>query len=129
MIVAGLLTLFLTILIPTYWKIYGVQNFLWFSNIGLFLTCIAFWLRSSFLLSAIALIIIPVELVWNVDFFIQLISSQTVFGLSDYMFDRRYSFFLRGLSFFHCLLPILIMIYIMRWGYKNCAVFYSMFLE
>ena len=128
MIITVLLTLFLVILVPVYWRTYGWQNFLWLSDVGLFITCIALWLKSSLLLSIVALAIIPVELLWNIDFFTQFILSRSLIGLSSYMFDKHYSLFIRGLSLFHCVLPIIIVIYLAQWGYTSLAVPYSFFL-
>jgi len=128
MIIAGLLTLFLIVLIPIYWKTYGVQNFLWFSDVGLFMTVAALWLQSPLLISIVALAILPVELLWNVDFFVQLVSSRNLVGLSGYMFDSKYPLFLRGLSLFHCVLPVIIVTCLAQWGYTSTALPYSILL-
>ncbi len=129
MIIAGLLTLFLVVLIPVYWKTYGLQNFLWFSDVGLFMTVAALWLQSPLLISTVALAILPVELLWNVDFFVQLVSSRNLVGLSGYMFDSNYSLFLRSLSLFHCVLPVIIVICLVQWGYRSAALPYSILLS
>jgi hypothetical protein len=128
MVVAALLTLFLVIVIPIYWKTYGWQNFLWFSDVGLFITTAALWLQSPLLISIVALTILPVELLWNVDFLVQLVSSRQLTGLSSYMFDSKYSLFIRALSLFHCVLPVIIVIYLAQWGYTSTALPYSIFL-
>lgn len=128
MILAIFLTLFLLILIPTYLKTYGWRNFLWFSDIGLFATTIALWTQSPLVMSIVALAILPAEILWNIDFFAQLISFGSLNGMSNYMFDKKYSLFLRGLSLFHCVLPAIIIVYLMRWGYTSQAIPYSIAL-
>ena len=39
------LTGFLAVLVPVYWRTYGPSNFLWVSDIGLFLTVAAVWVN------------------------------------------------------------------------------------
>jgi len=81
-IVTYFLTLFLLILIPIYWKIYGLKNFLWFSDIGLFLTVIALWLNSSLLITTAALLILPFELFWILDYAFRLITRRPLLGVA-----------------------------------------------
>lgn len=123
-----LLTLFVIILIPVYWSNYGFQNFLWFSDIGLFLTVLALWLESPLLISVAVIAILPVEIVWNIDFFAQLATGHTILGLASYMFDQKYSLFLRSLSLFHIFIPILWFWYIFKWGYDKRAFKYAILL-
>lgn len=115
------------ILVPVYWQAYGWQNFLWFSDIGLFLTFFAVWLSSSFLLS-MTLIAFPLELLWNIDFFVQLVTGHTVVGLAAYMFDNRLPLFLRSLSLFHVMMPIVWIWYFLQWGYDRRAFKYVLVL-
>ena len=61
------LTLFIIVLIPVYWKTYGPQNFLWLSDIGLFLTVLALWLKSSLLISMACVGVLFIELLWAND--------------------------------------------------------------
>ena len=44
-----LYTLFVCILVPTYWRRYGLANFLWFSDLALLLTMVALWLENRLL--------------------------------------------------------------------------------
>ena len=39
-------TLFICVLVPVYWVQYGPGNFLWFSDIALFVTAAALWLET-----------------------------------------------------------------------------------
>lgn len=127
-IIKILLTLFVAILIPVYWLNYGPSNFLWLSDIGLFLTVLALWFESPLLISIPAIGILPVEIAWNIDFFTRLITGYTPIGIADYMFDQKYSIFLRSLSLFHIVLPIIWIWYLHKWGYDRRAFFYMTLL-
>ena len=75
-------TLFICLLVPVYWVQYGPGNFLWFSDIALFVTAAALWVESSLLASMMALSVLVLESVWIFDFIIGLISGSSVIGLS-----------------------------------------------
>lgn len=119
--------LFMLILIPMYLYYYGWQNFLWLSDVGLFLTFFALWVSSPLLMS-MTLIALPLEIAWNIDFFVQLLSGRNILGIANYMFDDRLSLFLRGLSLFHVVLPLLWIWYLLHWGYNKRAFIYTLFL-
>lgn len=123
-----LITIFLFVLIPLYWKKYGVTNFLWFSDIGLFLTFFALWLKSPLLISMATIGILPVELIWIADYFFQLTTRRPLLSISSYMFDAQYSIFLRSLSLFHIALPIIWFWYLFKWGYDAEAFNYQLVL-
>jgi hypothetical protein len=116
-----LYTLFLCVLVPVYWVHWGPRNFLWFSDIALLITGVALWLESALLASMMTLAIALPELAWNADFFGRLLSGRHVLGLSSYMFDERRPLFLRGLSLFHLVLPLLLLWTVHRLGYDRRA--------
>src|SRR5207248_5226292 len=111
--------LFVALLVPNYWRQDGPANFLWFSDIALLMMVPALWLQSRLLVSMVALSILLLELVWNIDFFFRLIRGVSLIGLSAYMFDPKIPFFIRGLSFFHILLPLLFVCSLYRLGYNQ----------
>ena len=47
-------TLFVSSVVPVYWRRYGPANFLWFSDIALLVTVPALWLESPLLASMMA---------------------------------------------------------------------------
>jgi hypothetical protein len=119
---------FVVVLVPVYWKNYGPGNFLWFSDIGLFLSLFALWFESPLLISIIVLTVLPFEIFWNVDFFYQLISDEELTGLAAYMFDPSKTKFLRGLSLFHVFLPPIWLWCLHKWGYDKRAFKFSVAL-
>ena len=108
-------------LVPVYWKRWGPKNFLWFSDIALLTTAAALWLESALLASMMTLAVALPELAWNADFWIRLATGRQLIGMTDYMFDPRYSRFLRALSLFHVGLPILLVWMVHRLGYDPRA--------
>jgi hypothetical protein len=114
-------TLFVCLLVPVNWVQYGPGNFLWFSDIALLTTAPALWLESPLLASMMALAVVLLELVWNVDFFVRLIARASVTGLSGYMFDPKISLPIRAVSLFHIALPVILLWMLYRLGYDSRA--------
>jgi hypothetical protein len=113
-------TAFVALLVPFYWVNYGPTNFLYFCDLSLFFTLAAMWTESSLLVSMPAVGILLPQVLWMADFLTGAL-GHPLFGLTDYMFDPAKSLFLRGLSFFHFWLPILIVYLLRRVGYDRRA--------
>jgi len=114
-------TLFVCVLVPIYWRQYGRANFLWFSDLALLMMVPALWLENALLASMMAVSVVLLELLWNIDFFIRLTSGHTLTALSTYMFDPKIPLFIRSLSFFHIGLPLLLIWTVHRLGYDRRA--------
>lgn len=127
-LVKYVLTLFMLVLIPVYWHYYGPLNFLWLSDMGLFLTVFALWFRKPVLVSMAVVGVMAMELAWCVDYFAQLLFGITTIHLADYMFDAGYPIMLRGLSLFHIAMPIIWILYLFEYGYDRRALWYMTFL-
>jgi hypothetical protein len=114
-------TIFVCALVPIYWRQYGPANFLWFSDIALLALVPALWLENALLASMMAVSVVFLEALWNIDFFFRLASGKSLIGLSDYMFDPRIPLFIRGVSGFHIVLPLLLLWMLHRLGYDQRA--------
>ena len=114
-------TVFVCALVPIYWRQYGPANFLWFSDIALLALVPALWLENSLLVSMMAISVVFFEALWNVDFFFRLITGKSLIGLSAYMFDPKIPLFIRSLSCFHIVLPLLLLWMVHRLGYDQRA--------
>jgi len=114
-------TVFVCALVPIYWRQYGPANFLWFSDIALLALVPAFWLENALLVSMMAVSVVFFEAVWNVDFFVRLLTGKSLIGLSAYMFDHKIPVFIRALSCFHIGLPLLLLWALHRFGYDRRA--------
>jgi hypothetical protein len=104
------------------WVQYGPANFLWFSDIALFTTLVALWSENRLLVSMQAVAVLVLELLWCVDLLVGLLSGVFVIGLSPYMLDPDIPLFIRGLSLFHVVLPILFVWMLWRFGYDPRAL-------
>lgn len=120
-----LLTAFILILVPVYIHYYGLQNFLWLSDVGLFLTLIGLWWNRALFISMATVCVFLTEFIWNIDYFAELFFGVNLIDLSDYMFDESYSLFLRSLSLFHVALPIIWIWYLYKHGYDRRAFKYG----
>ena len=67
----------------------GLAGVLWFSYIALFLIGIGILTKNSYLIgSQINIIFIP-YIVWSIDFFYVLITSESLWGITNYFFTSR----------------------------------------
>jgi hypothetical protein len=121
-------TLFVAVLVPVYWVRYGPTNFLWFSDIALIGTLAALWLESRFLISMMATGVLLFDVVWSVLFFYRLIQGGRPVGFVGYMFDPQISIFIRALSLFHIMLPIIQLWTLSQLGYDVHAWKYQVVL-
>ncbi len=113
------------VLIPIYWQQYNPQNFLWISDVGLFLTLFGLWFSSPLLMSIGAVGILPFEIIWDACFFGELFTGYSFIGIAHYMFDSTYSLFLRGLSLFHIFMQLIWIWSLYAWGYDKRAFKYA----
>ena len=116
-----LYTLFVCALVPIYWRKYGLANFLWFSDIALLALVPALWLENVLLISMMAISVVFFEALWNIDFFFRLLTGKSLIGLSAYMFDSKIPLFIRGLSCFHIVLPLVLLWMLHQFGYDHRA--------
>jgi hypothetical protein len=117
-------TAYAAVLVPAYARKAdaGPLNFLWFSDLALFSTGAALWLESSLLASITAVGVLAPELLWNLSFVARLLTGKRISSLTDYMFDGRRSLFMRGLSLFHVVLPVLLIWLLALFGYDSRAL-------
>ena len=102
-------TALLVVIVPVYAVSWGWKNFLWFSDIALIATGVALWLESPLLASMMALAVLVPELVWNASYFGRLLFRMRVTDLAGYMFDAQKPLFVRALSLFHVVLPVVLL--------------------
>jgi len=114
-------TVFVCVLVPIYWRQYGPANFLWFSDIALLVLVPALWLENALLVSMMAIAVVFFEALWNVDFFVRLLTGKSLIGLSAYMFDPKIPLLIRSLSCFHIVLPLLLLWMLHQLGYDQRA--------
>jgi len=81
----------------------------------------ALWLANGLLVSMLAISVVFFEVLWNLDFFFRLATAKSLIGLSAYMFDPGIPLFIRGLSSFYIVLPLLLLWMLHRLGYDHRA--------
>jgi len=104
-------TAMVLVIVLIYWRHLGPANFLWFSDIALFMLVAGLWLESSFIVSLSACMVLVGEMLWSVSFFGRLTHLPQVTGIADYMFDKQSPLWLRAVSLFH--IPLLAVVV---WG-------------
>lgn len=119
-----LYTLFVAVLVPVYWRHYGPANFLWASDIALFLLLAGLWLESALPVSMMALAVLVPEILWILDFLARLLTGfePDAFRGTRYMFDASVPGYLRALSLYHLLLPGILLWSLHRLGYDHRAL-------
>ncbi len=109
---------FMAVLVPVYWVNYGPTNFLYYCDVALFFALAAVWTERPIFAAAPAVGILIPQALWMADFLSTAVGVPLV-GLTGYMFNEKSSQFLRGLSFFHFWLPILLVYLLIRLGYDR----------
>ncbi len=117
-----LYTLFVAVLVPTFWAHYSPANFLWFCDVALLMTLAGLWLESRLLASMQALAMTLPQAIWGLDFLVRLTTGIRTFGFSDYMFNPTIALFIRALSLYHLWLPFLLLWLVWRLGYDRRAL-------
>jgi hypothetical protein len=115
--------LFLCVMVPVNTHYYGAIKFLWFSQVGLFGTVLALWLESRLLASMMLLAIFLADgVAWTADFLMGGLTGWYPIGMTDYMFDPQWPLFVRGLSFFHVVVPVVLVWMVYKRGYDSRAL-------
>lgn len=103
--------------VPAYWIMNGPANFLWFCDLANFLLFAAVWIESPLLFSSQAVAVLLIQIVWTVDFLSALLTGFHPVGGTEYMFDPMEPLWIRLLSLFHVVVPVLMLWAIQRLGY------------
>src|ERR1700751_702443 len=112
-------TFWLLVWAPLYWRQFGLQNFLFFCDLGNVLIGIGLWLESPLIFSWAACGLLLFQSLYIFDLAGALLSGHHVIGGTQYMFDPRLSLWVRLLSLFHIATPPLLLWAIWRLGYDR----------
>ena len=112
-------TVFVLCWAPVYWKQYGVQNFLFFCDLGNFLIAIALWAESPVLFSWQAVSLLVFQTIFVLDLAGAWLSGHHPIGGTEFMFDARLPLLVRLLSLFHLVTPPLLLWAIWKLGYDR----------
>jgi hypothetical protein len=104
---------------PFYWRQYGLQNFLFFCDLGNFFIAVALWLESPLLFSWQAVSLLLFQTLFVIDLAAALMTGHHPIGGTEYMFDPHIPMAIRLASLFHVITPILLLWAILRLGYDQ----------
>ncbi|HXZ40092.1 MAG TPA: hypothetical protein VEG68_05080 [Terriglobales bacterium] len=105
--------------IPVYWRQYGLQNFLYFCDLGNILIAVGLWTESALIFSWQATGLLLFQTLYTVDLIGAVLSGRHIIGGTEYMFDAHVPLFIRLLSLFHVVMPPLLLWGIWRLGYDR----------
>ena len=104
---------------PFYWHQYGVQNFLYFCDLGNFFIAAALWSESPLLFSMQACGLLLFQTLYCIDLLGAVLSGKHIIGGTEFMFDPHVPLPMRLLSLFHIVAPPLLLWAIWRLGYDS----------
>ena len=104
---------------PVYWQQYGLQNFLYFCDLGNFFILAALWLESPLLFSWQASGLLFFQTLYAIDGMGAVIFRKHFIGGTEYMFDPHLRLLVRLLGLFHVVMPPLLLWAIRRLGYDG----------
>ncbi len=105
--------------IPLYWRQYGLQNFLFFCDLGNLFITLGLWLESPLIFSWQASALLLFQTLFTIDLAGTLVSGRHLIGGTEYMFDPHVPLPIRLLSLFHVVTPPLLLWAIWRLGYDR----------
>ena len=111
--------LWLVVWFPAYWRVWGPANFLHICDIAVFLICAGLLTNSPLLLSSQAVGALIIDAVWMLDAGWKLVSGHGLMGTADYLFDSKYPLWVRLLTLFHIVIPVLLIWSMARFGYDR----------
>jgi hypothetical protein len=112
-------TLTVIVWVPIYWRQYGLQNFLFFCDLGNLFIAAGLWLESPLISSWQATGLLVFQTLFTIDLAGTLVSGRHWIGGTEYMFDPQVATAIRLLSLFHVVAPPLLLWATWRLGYDS----------
>jgi hypothetical protein len=104
---------------PTYWRTWGVANFAHLCDVAVILTCIGMWTDSALLISSQAAGALLIDLAWTADAASRIFLRKALFPGNEYLTDPRYPLWIRSLTGFHVVMPVLLIWGVYLLGYDR----------
>ena len=112
-------SLWVLVWIPVYGRQYGLQNFLYFCDLGNFFVAAALWLESPLLFSWQACGLLLFQSLYTTDLIGAVLTGTHYIGGTEFMFDPHVPLIVRLLSLFHVVMPVVLLWAIWRLGYDR----------
>lgn len=103
----------------------GWPNFLHLCDVAVFLTCLGFAYNNALLLSSQTVSSLAGDLLWCLDAGWRWYVGRHLTGGTEYMWDARFPLWVRLLSLFHVVLPMLLLAALRRAGYDRRALLFQ----
>jgi hypothetical protein len=91
-------------------------------DVAVFLTCVGLAYNNTLLLSSQAVSSLAGDLLWCLDAGRRCFVGRHLLGGTQYMWDPRFPLWVRLLSLFHIILPLLLLVVLCRTGYDHRAL-------
>ncbi len=114
--------LWMAVWLPVYVHAWGWANLLHLCDAAVILACAGLWLGSSRLLSSQALNALLPGALWALNLCWRLLTGHFFASGGEYMWDVRYALWVRLMSFFHLLLPAVLLWALRKQGYDRRAL-------
>ena len=101
---------------------WGWQNLMHLCDVGLVLACLGLFFRQPLLVSSQALSAPLVGVLWALDVFWRIATGHHLVGGTEYMWDTNYPLWIRLLSCFHIVLPVVLLWATRVLGYDRRAL-------
>lgn len=101
--------LWLLIWLPLYTWEWGWQNMMHVCDVGVIVACLGIWFQNPLLVSSQALNFLLVGILWGLDVGWRLVTGHHLIGGTEYMWDTHFALWLRLLSIFHLVLPLVLL--------------------
>ena len=112
-------TVWVAVWAPVYWRQYGLQNFLYFCDLGNLFIAVGLWLENSLIFSWQATGLLIFQSLFALDLLIAVATGRHLIGGTEYMFDPHIALWIRLLSLFHMVVPPLLLWAIWQLGYDK----------
>jgi hypothetical protein len=110
----------LAVWVPSYAMYWGWLNFFHLCDVAVFLTCAGLAYNNALLLSSQAVSSL-VGVLWCLDASWRLVVGRHLMGGTQYMWDTRFPLWVRMLSLFHVVLPLVLLLALRQTGYDHRA--------
>ena len=114
-----LAVVWLVLWFPVYWHAWSLANFLHLCDVAVILTCIGLWTGNALLLSSQAVSSVVIDTLWALDVAAWLLFRRHFIGGTEYLFDQTCPLWIRMLSLFHIIMPVVLLWSLSRLGYDR----------
>jgi hypothetical protein len=102
-----------------YWHAWGLENFLHVCNLAVILTCMAIWGNNRLLVASQAVSSILSDLMWDLDVSWNFFRGHHLFGGTEYLWDAHYALWIRSISLYHFVWPVVAVLAVKQIGYDR----------